>query len=654
MARTEKKFGQVVEPAANVNNELVASSVNRRNLSINITARSASKISLTTFTAAPSYNVSGLAWAAPEISTQKNLIGSVVATANGLYAFSIPEQGQNSAMIMVNPSTAAVGSPGSIIITTLNSYGSADLISTSPSSYVSSGGNVSVLLALPETGSTNLGLSSGVPATDVNYFRTVHSAPLKEIGGGLFVAISGSTGTAGGVGTIASAILIDTSSATGTWSSRALNTTDYVPGSERINAVHAVYSTSANKRCAVVHVVNNRSTELTSNTTIHPLRIYVGTKTTGQTQAQITTAYAFFSGANNGTAGNMQAALNAFNAMDYNEAKDLFAISHSTIANSIGTASSYGGVGATIVPSIPGSAAPAGFRVVTPTATELTPGRFFSGTDQFPSAPDGVSVPSQITARAPQVASLKFSPDGNHIAVMYNRNYSGSGNAMSVAVIYSVNSAGTWSHSYSSGSSILYRGGTSDSMAWLPDNSGIVIISGDNITDTERYVQFWVPMTGTVSYVHSSTSTQIGISRYSSGPKLSSQFKVASTTSAVSAAVTTSIFDNTPGIVISMGFLTSASNPPRLFYATSYRSSSSDINQMLSQIKFIDLKTAPVIGSSSSSAPAYINTIAQDLDLSEGQTIQISNIVVEPGERVYVESSTSDSVDITAYGVEIS
>jgi hypothetical protein len=131
-------------------------------------------------------------------------------------------------------------------------------------------------------------------------------------------------------------------------------------------------------------------------------------------------------------------------------------------------------------------------------------------------------------------------------------------------------------------------------------------------------------------------------------------FKVSSTTAQISSAVTTSLYDGSPGTIIAAGFITSASSMPRLYYITSFRSSSTDRKEYLNQIKFIDLETAPIVGSSASSAPAYVNTVAQDLSIQDGETIQISNIVVEPGEKVYVESSTPDSVDVTAYGVEIS
>jgi hypothetical protein len=47
-----------------------------------------------------------------------------------------------------------------------------------------------------------------------------------------------------------------------------------------------------------------------------------------------------------------------------------------------------------------------------------------------------------------------------------------------------------------------------------------------------------------------------------------------------------------------------------------------------------------------------VTMAVSDLSLTEGQTAQVSNIVLESGDRVYVESSTSNSVDISAHGIE--
>ena len=49
----------------------------------------------------------------------------------------------------------------------------------------------------------------------------------------------------------------------------------------------------------------------------------------------------------------------------------------------------------------------------------------------------------------------------------------------------------------------------------------------------------------------------------------------------------------------------------------------------------------------------YINTIAQSVPVTLGSVTQLSNIVVEPNERIYLEANTSNAVDIVAYGVEI-
>ena len=61
-----------------------------------------------------------------------------------------------------------------------------------------------------------------------------------------------------------------------------------------------------------------------------------------------------------------------------------------------------------------------------------------------------------------------------------------------------------------------------------------------------------------------------------------------------------------------------------------------------------------VSGSVGSGAyPGYSNTVIASLPVSAGSIVQVSNIIVPPGDTLYLESSSSGSVDIEASGIEI-
>ena len=70
--------------------------------------------------------------------------------------------------------------------------------------------------------------------------------------------------------------------------------------------------------------------------------------------------------------------------------------------------------------------------------------------------------------------------------------------------------------------------------------------------------------------------------------------------------------------------------------------------------------TAPVIIAASSPTYSvnatvnnYVNTVAQSVSAASGSVLQISNIVLSPGEGLYVEPATGSRLDAVAYGVEI-
>jgi len=655
MARTEKKFGQVQDPAANINNEIVASSLNRRNVVINITARSSANVSITTFTAAPSYTASGVAIDPSDIKYQKNNVTGRSTEYNYIKGMSV-FPGTNSALVFHGTAASTnIGDNMAVSWVELDPTSSDDLIQSPPYSTVNAfgAGSIHNLISFYEFALGNIGVASPYQTSTVNDGRTVYSSPFKMLNTYAGVVISGSTGTAM-AGTTTVATTINVSRGTSAWDTSNISTSVITSGSKRLHSISVVSSTTTNKQAVIA---NSSLITLTYATSaLSPMDVFIASSTSTATSGDITWDKVSWPASAGGTINNVLSGKEAFVTMDYNESRDVYAISHANITNTIGSDNSRYWSTPSTATSFPGERAPAGFRIATVTATAASPFpyRFMYSSNQFPSAPSGVNVPQISQIRGPQVVSLKFSPDGNHLAAMYNQDYSGTGNTFSVAVIYSVDSAGNWNHTYSSGSSILYRGGNQESMLWLPDSSGIVIISGDSVFDTSRYVQFWCPIKGKIGYVHSSSTVKRGISRYQKSPRITSAFSIGTSTQSVDGVTRSSILDQTPGAVISANIITSATRPGRLVYCTMERSSSNAYDAYKTQLKYIDLETVAVIGDSGSSAPGYINTVAQDIYMEPGKTVQISNIVLEAGESLYIESDTGDAIDATAYGVEIS
>jgi hypothetical protein len=298
----------------------------------------------------------------------------------------------------------------------------------------------------------------------------------------------------------------------------------------------------------------------------------------------------------------------------------------------------------TSTPFLPTRHAPAGFRIVENDGTQGANRFWLDGSVTLPAAPTGVNVPTAAQLLAAglycPVIATKFSPNGYYLAVAYNVN-NGSSVEQSRVVIYSKQSDNTWVHTHSSGTSVTISPTHNDSMVWSPDSATISIARNG-------VIQTWSPGGLTNSPKNLNVATTLSLSgTYPNVPSIASV--AASDTYVLGADVET--FNN------------SANNPQstRQLFAID-RGSGTTPAFLLLYLTGSDTNTGSLAVSpwttqsysvSASAGTTYQNTVAQNITCSSGSVIQISNIVLSPGEALYVEPATTGRLEAVAYGVEI-
>ena len=320
--------------------------------------------------------------------------------------------------------------------------------------------------------------------------------------------------------------------------------------------------------------------------------------------------------------------------IDFNSTSSQFAVSTPTTNNrSLRGLSITNDVGATVtVPNWPvGVNASAGFRIVNQAASGSTIiARLLNGSITYPPAPTGVDVPNIPRP----IKGLKFSPDGNKLAVFYNRQYSGSGDTNSTLVIYTRGAGDTWTHTWSSGALLPRTVSFADSFDWSPDSS-MICMAGDD--DVVRMLSFGYP---------ASTANNV-ITISGSSPTLNTG-TIGSPVNHVNGLFTNSISSvSAHRAVISMAS-TDNTNRFLIFKKQNqvYLSSPNGTGQAISMVTGQTTGTGTVNN--------YVGTVAQQISLSTGTVTQVSGVVLEPGEKLSVQAVTGSRADVAAYGVEIS
>jgi hypothetical protein len=350
-------------------------------------------------------------------------------------------------------------------------------------------------------------------------------------------------------------------------------------------------------------------------------------------------------------------ALSYFVASDYNSTHGVFAFSQpstTTLWSNISPTSTTSWPAGYALPS---AAAPAGFRIVSNSDTTEPDVNFLTGAITYPAAPASINIPALSSVSLSQVSSIKFSPEGDRVAVAYSRNYSGTGNTNSVAVVYTRQSDGTWLHTASSGSALRYMPDNPDCMAWSPDG-GVIAIAASSSTSTSTlgatdsyFIDLWA--VGGFGTINNSaiTSWTVASSKYPDFPEYVSPKIGTSTVSAVTInanVITGGTPSNTYTIRSVAPFTTTTGAPPTIVGTIGGTVLTSAFRQLQGYV----MQGTGIVGTSGQPAVNYVTSVVNDLSLTQGQTTQVSNIVLQSGERLYVGSSTSNSVDISAHGIE--
>jgi len=323
--------------------------------------------------------------------------------------------------------------------------------------------------------------------------------------------------------------------------------------------------------------------------------------------------------------------------MEFAPASGQFAVSTPT-TNSTGirgtSIQTQAGTVATGFPSWPvGANASAGFRIVNQAASGTTIiARLLNGTITYPAAPTGVDVPN---IERPLVG-LKFSPDGNKLAVFYNRDYSGTGNTNSVLVVYAKGAGNVWTHTYSSGNTLSHRLKKSCAFDWSADSTIICFVDTQNVA---RMISFGDPApvaNNAITITGSSPTLNTG-SIASPVSHVNGLFTNSATSSSATEVCRITSADNTNRFAI-----TKTQNNVKLLTNSSPAGTGGAI--------------ALVTGTTTGSGTVnnYVGTVAQQISLSTGSVTQVSGVVLEAGEKLSVQATTGSLADVAAYGVEIS
>jgi hypothetical protein len=327
-----------------------------------------------------------------------------------------------------------------------------------------------------------------------------------------------------------------------------------------------------------------------------------------------------------------------FFPIDYNSQRNQFAIQSPTNNNWAGL-NINNPIGTYSLPN-PNQATNPGFRIVTDdaTANAYPETRFwYEGTCVWPALPTGVNVPNGLTP----VKAMKFSPDGTKLAVAYNRDYTGTGTAESVVVIYTWNAgASAWQHTHSSGSSLPYRPNNNDCMEWSDDSSVLCVAA------TDMKIYMWSPG------LSGDGTKMVGTSV---GPAMNN------VATAGAAAHNSNAFTGnlhftgnvTTGTQFSeVRYVPNAGSPYR--FAAIVQSSGGGGSGYAPTSPYSITKVEGVSNVVYTTATNYVSMIGSNIPLVNGNVTQITGIVLESGEGLAVEASAGNVVDVNAYGVEIS
>lgn len=640
MPRTEKRFGVVNQPASTAVEELVPSAATTRNLLINATARSAAVISAAVYSGAFSNDATGTIAVSPG-SASINASNASTITAQALSVFSPLGKGALS-----NAFVWVAGTTSGLLAVDQNT-GSVKYYNQNYTAHTTTNywrGRLANIVGFKAACSGSVVTGSELPKLNNCY---VAVSDTKAIG----IAANLSTSATANSDMFDAVTINHTVGTSITESSDNVGEVGYQGTGQSGRHGAAAYALQDGVGY-LMHVGTDYVYQNTAGRTGLGIYIYSNSSTAFQKRA-----YWDCDGTANKVSGY---ALAYFVASDYNSTHGVFAFSQPS------TTTLWSGISPTSSTSwpagyaLPSEAAPAGFRIVSNAGTTEPDTNFLTGSITYPAAPTGVDVPALSVNCMFQVCSVKFSPEGGRVAVAYSRNYSGTGNTNSVVVVYTRQNDGTWTHTASSGSAIRYMPSNPDCMSWSPDGGYIAIAANSSTsasvsaTQTESYfIDVWA-VGGGSSVIDNSTisSWTVASSKYPDFTQYTSP--KTGTASVGSATINANVITGGTGggnnySVRSVRLLSDSSGKLGNPFATIDSTVLSSSHRLLQG--FV-MQGAGTVGTSGQPATNYVTSVISDLSLTAGQTSQVSNIVLGSGERLYVSSSTSNSVDISAHGVE--
>ncbi len=620
MPRKEKQFGYVSQPPVQEFKEIVPSvaSATTLNVLINIAARSATQITASVFTAAPPNNLtivsenSSALIAFTSVSSTTS-IGGQTTTINGI-VFNRTSTGSPSLAVVPNP---GVASPYNPIVASVS-----DKILTAISTSVSGlSGDVSRFIMDPD-------FQNG--RGDFSVHPSAFGSVFLNEDLGIFTRRNSARGQ---IATV-----------TPTPSISVLGTLTDTPG----HNFRGTYCLEQGTTTTHGYGYCLFAFDLTdgSNTSVWGLDVVSednGTLTTGRISFTANTS------ATNLATRRAVRGLSFFSASDFNPVYSEYAFSHPTATTADNTY--YGMVStsaSTTIGSItlPADASSAGIRIVSSTSTNRIR-RMFDGAISYPPAPTGVTVPTDHSKN--QVVSVKFSPNGNYLAIAYYRATNASSTDTSVVVVYERGVSGEYTHIASSGTVFPVPPVNNDCMQWSSDGGAVIVMNHTTTFGNGFEIRGWAPPGVT-------TSANIPTSRVTSWTN--SWTKAPPAKHAISPSI------GSTGIAVSQGTITQSLGtvgitPHRLY---SFRASSGEPILVVSggrsggnasgNVKY-DINYTLTGTISGGNYSGYSQTVVGAYSVTSGSVNQISNIILSPGESLQVESSVGDAADISAYGVEI-
>lgn len=599
MPRTEKKFGQANQISGHGSTELVASSANRKNILLNITARADSRIGVSTFNGATA--VDGGASYTSVATVQNPVLVDNSMLAVRAFAF-------NKTFTKL----FAINSTNQCIYSVSFSGSGASYVRTANSSLVTDQ------------------LTNGMLDYGFDEFAgsDLFAAPAVWIDDSYILIYSAEVTTATST-ELRLALLATTGSNVSIISS-------YYQPADAVNSTAQQYYGVYALQNGVGYALNgsNGNASVTAGENAVGIRVFSSGAQSGTVWWDL-----------DGTAGKTSGlALQFFAVSAYNPVYDVYAFGSSPNASNpwLGVTAT-GGTGSlsSNLPSLPASAAPAGFRIVASNGANGSDRKFLDGTISYPSAPTGIagfSVPTE-TNTAPPVTSLKFSPSGEHLLVTYQNNYD---------VIYTRQGNGTWAYS----AQVTVPGVVTPSgSAWFADGAGIFTVENAQTTTHSVHAinaqvsnSALLPVTKAASFANTYTKSPGFPVMTGSGGMVQHNGSQAQLTSA-------SISHVTAVGVQAFGSVLLADGRPMIIVGTT---EDGDLQTALSDSIWTIVPEYAVSVGDGDVAPGYVNTAVADLELAAGSTLQISGIVLENGESLRVGVADNNAIDVVAYGVEIS